>query len=623
MAVAGRLHVFINADAKQFMSGLKDVERAGKKLEGVGRNMSTALTAPLAAAAAAIGLVTTRTAQYAANIDDAAHRTGLSSTAIQELQYVSTQLGTSFENVEGVIGAFTRRLPEIERGSGSAAQALARIGVSARDSAGNIRPMTDLFRDVLVGLGDVRNETQRNALATQLLGRSALQIAPMLAAGGDEIERLADRAHELGLVMGDDRIAELAAFDDQMEEVRSQAGAAGRALGLAFLPVVKDVLDLIQTTAVPLIKDLADTIRGISPNTMRWAAAIGAVAAVAGPAIVVIGSLTRAIAGIGIALGVSGGPIGLAAIALGGLAAMFLKSKLDAASAAAETDEFAESLRGVAGAEHMITVARAMQRQEALRAQRAHATSAGQIEAIDRELVGLEIHINAATEAFNALQTAGADLPDLDLDTKPEDLIDLTDTVALLRAELSVREKIAALETKERPAADPKGLAVEAMSKGLEETQAQYEGMMATAEQWSGLVVDQFAGLVTGALTVKDAFRNMVTAVVSWLGQLLAKLIAVQIVTAIIGGATGGVGAGFKGFSFGVPMKIPTGSSLSIPTGAAPSLSTAGAGGGSFSMDFSSYPKPMSPDEAARTQHSLSMFAAQLRQHVANGGTFG
>ena len=625
MAVAGRLHIFINADVTKFTAGMKAIEKHGRRLEGVGRGLAAALTVPIAAAATAIGVAAVQTARYAANIDDAAHRTGLSTTAVQELQYAAGQLGTSFEDVEGVVGAFVRRIPQIEQGSGGAADAMQQLGVELRDSAGNLRPMGDLLRDTMVALGNMENETARNALSTQIFGRRALEIAPMLAAGGAEIERLTSRAHELGLVMGPEKIAELAAFDDQMEEVRDQAGAAGREFALSLLPAVKSVLDVIQDSGIPLIKGIGDRLRDLSPDTLRWALALGGVAAVAGPLIYTVGVLTRAVAALNLSL-MAGGWIGLAAIALGGLAAAFLKNKLDAAAAANAADDYAAAIEGIAGAEQMRRVMTLMDRQAELQRQSAlPLVTPAQSRAIAAEYLLIEDQIRELTAEFNRLQAASGNVPDprFDLDRKPEDLMDLRETVMMAEMELAARQKIADLAMKERDTAslDPKGPAVEAMSKGLEQTEARYASLMSTAEHWSGFVANQFSGLVTGAMTVKDAFKNMVGAVIGWLGQLLAKLIAVQIVTAIIGGVTGGAGGGFTAGLTKLGTKVPSFSTLSVPAGASSGPSpSASSGGGLMPIDWSGFPRPASPQEAARTQESISLFAAQYRQHFAMGG---
>jgi hypothetical protein len=96
--------------------------------------------------------------------------------------------------------------------------------------------MSELFPDVIRGLSGIGSETERNVLATQLFGRKAAELTPLLAAGGDEIERLMGRASELGLVMGDESIAALVAFKDQTAELRQQLGAVGARIATAFLP---------------------------------------------------------------------------------------------------------------------------------------------------------------------------------------------------------------------------------------------------------------------------------------------------------------------------------------------------------------------------------------------------
>lgn len=250
----GNLRVRLTAETEDFRRGVgaarknlntfeKDVDRFGRRLKGA---LSLA-----AATAAATGLAVLigKAADVADQIDKMSIRTGIARGTLQELKFAGDQLGVSFEAIAGVTEAFTRRIPSIQSGTGDTAEAFRALGVSLRDSKGQLRGMGELFPDIIRGLSGIENETQRNALATQLFGRKAFEIVPMLAAGGEELERLTKRARELGMVMGDSEIAKLVRYQDQMAEFKMQVAAVGQELAIAFLPAAEAGLKILSKMA--------------------------------------------------------------------------------------------------------------------------------------------------------------------------------------------------------------------------------------------------------------------------------------------------------------------------------------------------------------------------------------
>lgn len=112
------------------------------------------------------------------------------------------------------------------------------------------------------------------------------------------------------------------------------------AIGEKLLPVI-----------VPLIEGLAtmlENVRALDPNVVKWGISIAAVAAVAGPLILIVSTLTTAVAALAGALAIGllpaivvGGPI---LLGLGALAVLFVRNKLEALSAASAIDTFRASL---------------------------------------------------------------------------------------------------------------------------------------------------------------------------------------------------------------------------------------------------------------------------------------
>ena len=610
MAVAGRLSIFINADTTHFQRGLKAVEGQARKLSQLRGSLMTAFAVP-AAVLTGITALTARAAAAGAAIDDMAHRTGIARSTLQELSYVSGQLGTSIEGVEGVLASFTRRLPQIQSGTGSAAAAFKRLGLSATDASGGLRPMGDLFRDTLAALSEVGNETERNALATQLFGRRALEIAPMIAAGGAELDRLTARAHELGLVMSDQAIASLAEFDDQMAEVKAQTGAVARDFALGIIPAVQAVLPVFQAVATKFREFVGGIQLMAVDMTVFWEGKVP-----------LYGAILRQHFGSAIAFVIDK----LASL----LDAMSRIPGLGAAAGGAATlRRWANDMRThfAGGVDHA--------------RERLAMFEAG-AEAMRAEIVGVG---EAAETAAGSGGGGGV-----------KALVDETAALAFWMKQAGDEAQIAGdklkgvAEFRSREKTDPDdalGATKNGVVEALDKVGERYTALLSTAEEWSGLVVDQFAGLVTGAQTVEESFKNMVGAVIGHLGRLLAKIVAVNIATAILNSLTGGVGGAAKGVDVvgwagknlsltglanggfaaaGTPYMVgERGPELFVPreSGTVVPNHALGSGGGVVRIDLAGAPRVMSPREAALQRESIEWFAAMANQHLAVGGSFG
>jgi uncharacterized membrane protein len=356
MSLLGNLRVRLTAETADFARGLesarqklqsfnKDLNRLGRRTQRVGDTLTKFLGLPILAAGAGLLALSKRAADAAEQIDKMAIRSGIARGRLQELKYATDQLGASFETTVGLIEVLTRQVPQIEKGTSDVAKSFARLGINLRGTDGRLRSMATVFPEVLTALSRIGNETERNAIATQLFGRRAFEIVPLLEAGGQEIERLSKRARELGLVMGDEQIKALVAFRDQWNEVRQQMEAVGRDLATALLPVLRDyLLPILQDGLVPALQAFVKAIKSVRPETIAMTAGIAGSIATMSMFVLVVGKLTVAFTGLATALSVGILPLlgvgGAVALGLGALAGLWAKNRVEAAAFRAELNRF-------------------------------------------------------------------------------------------------------------------------------------------------------------------------------------------------------------------------------------------------------------------------------------------
>lgn len=158
--------------------------------------------------------------------------TGIATDELQELSYMSGLVDVDLSTVASSMKKLTKSMDSARGGTGSAAEAFKTLGVSVTDVNGNLRDNEDVFYDAIDALGKMENETERDALAMKLFGKSATDLNPMIEAGSEALKGFAEEAHEMGYVLDNDALEALGRVQDefdrfgkQMESVKNQIAA--------------------------------------------------------------------------------------------------------------------------------------------------------------------------------------------------------------------------------------------------------------------------------------------------------------------------------------------------------------------------------------------------------------
>ena len=228
-------------DAKDSAS---DWSALGNVVAGVGAAMAAAAAA---AGAAIVGAAKALTdfavggAAYADELNTMSAVTGLSTEKLQELAYAADLVDVSVDTITGSMKKNLASMVKVRKGNKDLAAAYASLGVSVLDANGNLRDDEEVYWELIAALGTVEDETQRDVLAMELLGKSATDLNPLIMAGADTMAELATEAHNAGYVLSAEALDAFSAFDDQLTKLGLGAAAAKNALGTVLLPVLTDL----------------------------------------------------------------------------------------------------------------------------------------------------------------------------------------------------------------------------------------------------------------------------------------------------------------------------------------------------------------------------------------------
>jgi len=238
----------------------------GGVLKGIGVAMGAALAAiGTAAVGAGKALVdmSVNSAAYADEILTASTVTGMSTDSLQAYKYAAELVDVSLDTLTGSMARNVRSMSSARKGTGEVADAYRRLGVSVIDMSGNLRDSETVYWETIDALGKVSNETERDALAMQIFGKSAQELNPLIAQGSAGIAELTEEAKRMGAVMSEDSLNALGKFDDSIQRLKAGGEAAKNMLGTVLLPQ----LQILADDGVAL---LGEFTRGLSEANGDW-----------------------------------------------------------------------------------------------------------------------------------------------------------------------------------------------------------------------------------------------------------------------------------------------------------------------------------------------------------------
>jgi len=185
--------------------------------------------------------MTTAGAAYADTVLTESTVTGIATDKLQEYMYAAELVDVSTDTLTKSMAKQIKSMKAVQDGTKLSVEAYEKLGVQVTNTDGSLRDSDTVYWEVIDALGKVENETERNALAMQILGKSAQELNPLIEAGAERMTELGEQAHAAGYVVSDEMLKAYGALDDQLQYLNVGATAAKNALGTVLLPVLTDL----------------------------------------------------------------------------------------------------------------------------------------------------------------------------------------------------------------------------------------------------------------------------------------------------------------------------------------------------------------------------------------------
>lgn len=244
----------------QLPDGMKSSMNAMGSLDA----QSLALAGGFAAVAAAIVKaekamisMTKESAAFADNIITLSMQTGQSTQQLQEFAYASELIDVSVDTLQGSLTKLTNNMQDTMNGTGNAKASFEALGVSVTNADGSMRSANDVFYETIDALGQVKNETERDAMSMDIFGRSAQDLNPLIIQGSKTLKAYADEAHNMGYVLDDEALSALGAVDDAYQRLQKTQEGVKNQLAVEFAPYLEE----FYSDATQGVKDLGKAIK--------------------------------------------------------------------------------------------------------------------------------------------------------------------------------------------------------------------------------------------------------------------------------------------------------------------------------------------------------------------------
>ena len=269
-----------NTTILKVTSSLSEVADKTEKMSKATKGLSTA------AAGAVGGLVAMgiKAGKDADDLNTLAKQTGLSTEALQKMQYASDLIDV---DVESITGSLKRMKKQLDSGEDK----FNAIGVSVKDTNGQFRDVESIFYDVISALGQIQNETERDTVAMDLFGRSADDLAGILDDGGAALKALGDEAKNTGAIISQEDLDKANAFNDELDKIKAQLSGQ---IGQAAVSIAQALLPLMEKIT-PLVIQLAQWLGNLSPTTVTIVGVLLTLIAVLSPILSIVSKLSTAL----------------------------------------------------------------------------------------------------------------------------------------------------------------------------------------------------------------------------------------------------------------------------------------------------------------------------------------
>lgn len=316
------IDIVVQLTDKNTEAGLKKITASAEGAKSALGKMKNDLTA-IGAGAGVVG-IGAKLAKEAIQWDVAVKKlsgiTGATAKETSELLAVANYMGIAMEDSAGAFAKFSKNVGaakekmEVARAEGKlGTDIFSKLGYTLEDIQG--KNTVEVFKMIQERLREMKDGAEKTRVEMELFGRTGYQMHAMLNMSAEQMDKVAERAKAMGLIIDDETAAKSAKLNRELKDLENTGKRLAVSIGHELVPVFNDYA-----------KGVLDVAKEFESMTAEQKEAIGGIVkfgAEAGAVIVVMRSLTSALGFMRLATLAAAGPwvtlatvIGLAGKAL-------------------------------------------------------------------------------------------------------------------------------------------------------------------------------------------------------------------------------------------------------------------------------------------------------------------
>ncbi len=281
-AEIGALHVTLGMDSAQFENAARRVKSS---LDGLATKFGLAAAAgtfagqvlanSVSAAARAMTSSFSSAVNAIGDFVDMSQKFGVPTQNLMAMSHAADLSGVSMEELAKGMQKLAVNMTAIAGGDsgGKAASTFAALGISATDAAGQLKNTEAVMIEVADRFAGMQDGAAKTAMAVNLFGKAGADLIPMLNLGSAELEKLAQEARTLGLVLDNETAAGIEALGDQWATIGKTMDGFYTQLVAQLLPTLKFLADEIQNwlNSEGGVRSWAESVSNGLKTVIQWA----------------------------------------------------------------------------------------------------------------------------------------------------------------------------------------------------------------------------------------------------------------------------------------------------------------------------------------------------------------
>lgn len=177
-------------------------------------------------------------------------RTDFGVERLQELAFGAERSGASVADLNKGLEGFARRIGETKANTGTLVTLLKRSNPALLEQLKTSTSSEAAFDAVARAIAKETDQTKRAALANAAFGRQGIKLLNFLQEGEEGINRYAEEARRLGVIIGGEAAAEAEAFEDRLTDLTTALTGVRNTIGAELLPVVTPLIGRLTELVV-------------------------------------------------------------------------------------------------------------------------------------------------------------------------------------------------------------------------------------------------------------------------------------------------------------------------------------------------------------------------------------